>query len=194
MKKYNNVLIFIFSLISVCFFVKDINIGANDRLLSDISIILVFFLPRIFSKIFKFKISDNLELTYIIFMIFAHFIGSIVNLYNTTWWYDIVMHFISGLVTAVIGLLVLNWFKMYKKSNKLFNALYIIMFVLFIASLWEFLEYGIDVFLNQNMQHVIETGVSDTMQDMLVAFLGSVIISFIDLYSDKIEKLLNVLK
>ena len=194
MKKINSILIFIISLISVCFFVKDLNMGLYNKLVPDISMILVLFLPRIFCKIFKFKISDALELLYIIFMILALFIGGVINLYNTTWWYDIVMHFISGLVTAVIGLLVLNWFKMYKKSNKLFNALYIIMFVLFIASLWEFLEYGIDVFLNQNMQHVIETGVSDTMQDMLVAFLGSVIISFIDLYSDKIEKLLNVLK
>ena len=194
MKKINSILIFIISLISVCFFVKDLNIGLYNKLVPDISMILVLFLPKIFCKIFKFKISDALELLYIIFMILALFLGGVINLYNTTWWYDIVMHFISGLVTAVIGLLVLNWFKMYKKSNKLFNALYIIMFVLFIASLWEFLEYGIDVFLNQNMQHVIETGVSDTMQDMLVAFLGSVIISFIDLYSDKIEKLVNILK
>ena len=58
MKKINNTLIFIFSLASICFFVKDLNIGANDRLLSDITVPLVFLLPRIFSKIFKFKITD----------------------------------------------------------------------------------------------------------------------------------------
>lgn len=194
MKKYNNVLIFIFSLISVCFFVKDINIGANDRLLSDISIILVFFLPRIFSKIFKFKISDNLELTYIIFMIFAHFIGSIVNLYNTTWWYDLFMHFASGVATAILALVILNWFNIYKKEKKVFNFLYMIMFVLLVASLWEFLEFGADTFLGMNVQHNIDTGVKDTMEDMLIASLGCIIVSIVYLKTNIIDKIVNKIK
>ena len=194
MKKLNNILIFVFSLAAICFFVKDINIGANDRLLSDISIILVFFLPRIFCKIFKFKISDTLEFAYIIFMICAHFIGSIVNLYNNTWWYDLFMHFVSGIVTTILALVILKWFNMYKKEKKLFNVLYMIMFTLLVASLWEFLEFGADTFLNMNVQHNIDTGVKDTMEDMLIAFLGCIVVVITYLKSNIILKIVNALK
>ena len=195
MKRINNTLIFIFSLISVCFFVKDINIGAYQRLLGDVSIILVFFLPRIFCRLFKFKITSELELYYIIFIILAHFLGSVVNLYNKTQWYDILMHFLSGIVTAIISLVILNWFKLYKKDNKVFNILFIIMFVLMISSLWEFLEYGADIFLNMDVQHNIDTGVNDTMEDMLVAFIGSIIISINYIFNNNlVMKIVNKLK
>lgn len=188
MKKINNVLIFLFSLASVCFFIRDYNTGAYDRLLCSISIILVFFLLRIFKKIFKLKISDEMELVYTLFIILAHFFGSVVNLYNTVWWYDLFAHFLSGVLTAVLALVIISWFGVYDEKNKIFNVLFIICFVLMIASIWEFLEYGMDTFFNMNVQHSIETGVSDTMEDMLVAFLGGIIVSIIYLIENKICK------
>lgn len=194
MKKINNILIFIFSLISICFFVKDINFGNNSRLLGDISIILVFFLPRIFKKVFKFKISSYTEFIYIIFIIIAQFLGSIVNLYNTTWWYDLFAHFVSGTLTAILALLILNVLK--KDDNKFFNIIFIISFVLMIASLWEFVEFGADTFLKMNVQHSIETGVKDTMEDMLIAFCGCIIISITYLLdkNNKLNKIIDALK
>lgn len=188
MKKINNTLIFIFSLAAICFFVKDLNIGANDRLLSDITVPLVFLLPRIFSKIFKFKITDNMEFVYVIFIILAHFVGSVVNLYNKVWWYDLFAHFLSGILTAILSLVIMNFLKVYNDKNKLFNVIFIISFTLMIASLWEFLEYGADTFLKMNVQHSIETGVSDTMEDMLVAFLGSIIVSILYIIESKKTK------
>lgn len=188
MKKINNTLIFIFSLAAICFFVKDLNIGANDRLLSDITVPLVFLLPRIFSKIFKFKITDNMEFVYVIFIILAHFVGSVVNLYNKVWWYDLFAHFLSGILTAILSLVIMNFLKVYNDKNKLFNVIFIISFTLMIASLWEFLEYGADTFLKMNVQHSIETGVSDTLEDMLVAFLGSIIVSILYIIESKKTK------
>ncbi len=188
MKKINNTLIFIFSLASICFFVRDLNIGANDRLLSDITVPLVFLLPRIFGKIFKFKITDNMEFVYVIFIILAHFVGSVVNLYNKVWWYDLFAHFLSGILTAILSLVIMNFLKVYNDKNKLFNVIFIISFTLMIASLWEFLEYGADTFLKMNVQHSIETGVSDTMEDMLVAFLGSIIVSILYIIESKKTK------
>ena len=177
MKKINNILIFIISLLSLCFFIKDINQGHNDRLLADISIILVLLLPKIIRKITKDKITPMLELIYIIFMFLAHFVGSIVNLYNITWWYDLFAHFLSGILTAILSLIVLKWFNMYSSKNKLFNVIFIIAFALMIASLWEFCEFSADKFGGLNVQHNVETGVKDTMEDMLICFLGSIIVS-----------------
>ena len=188
MKKLNNILIFLFSLASVCFLVKDLNLGSYDRLLGDATVPLVLLLPRIISNIFKIKITSAMELVYIIFIILAQFAGSVVNLYNKVWWYDLFAHFLSGILTAILSLVILDWFGIYKEKNKGFNFLFIISFTLMIASLWEFLEFGVDTFFGMNVQHSIDTGVRDTMEDMLIAFLGSLIVSISYLVENKIGK------
>lgn len=177
MKRITNTLIFLCSLAAICFMVKDINVGSYDRILGDITIPLVLLIPRIIKNLFKIKITDAMELIYVVFIILAQFIGSVVNLYNTTWWYDLFAHFLSGVLTAVLALVVLNWFGVYKEKNKGFNFLFIICFTLMVASIWEFVEFGTDMFLGMNVQHSLETGVRDTMEDMLIAFLGSLIVS-----------------
>lgn len=200
MKKINNAIIFIISLAAICFFVKDINIGQNDRLASDITVPLVLLLPRIFKRILKLNINDEMEFIYIIFIVLAHFLGSVVNLYKYIWWYDLFAHFLSGMLTSILALVIMNWMGVYKEKNVTFNIIFIISFTLMVASIWEFFEYGADTFLKLNVQHSIETGVSDTMEDMLVAFLGGIIVSIIYFIEEKkikngfIKKAVSTLK
>ncbi len=196
MKRITNTLIFLCSLAAICFMVKDINVGNYDRILGDITIPLVLLIPRIIKNLFKIRITDTMELIYVVFIILAQFLGSVVNLYNndTTWWYDLFAHFLSGVLTSVLALVVLNWFGVYKEKNKGFNFLFIICFTLMVASIWEFVEFGTDVFLGMNVQHSLETGVKDTMEDMLVAFAGSLIVSVTYLLEGKkgfIKKLVS---
>ncbi len=188
MKKFNNVLIFISSLASLCYAVRDLNMGIYDRLLACLSIIFVLFIPRIINKIFKLKISPYMEFVYVVFIILAQFLGSVVNLYNSVWWFDLFTHFLSGILTSVLALVIMDWFGVYNKKNKWFNALFIICFTLMVASLWEFIEFGAFVFLKMDVQHHLTTGVFDTMEDMLVAFLGSIIVSVSYLVESKVSK------
>ncbi len=188
MKKLNNVLIFLCSLAAVCFCIRDLNVGSYDRILGDITVPFVLLIPRIMGKIFKIKITSAMELVYVLFIILAQFLGSVVNLYNKVWWYDLFAHFLSGILTSVLSLVVLNWFGVYNRKNKWFNFLFIISFTLMIASIWEFMEFGTDTFFGMNVQHSIETGVRDTMEDMLVAFLGSLIVSISYLVENKVAK------
>ncbi len=194
MKRITNTLIFLCSLAAVCFMVRDINVESYDRILGDITIPLVLLIPRIIKHLFKIKITDAMELIYVVFIILAQFLGSVVNLYNTTWWYDLFAHFLSGVLTSVLALVVLNWFGVYKEKNKGFNFLFLICFTLMVASIWEFVEFGTDVFLGMNVQHSLDTGVRDTMEDMLIAFLGSLIVSVTYLLEGKkgfIKKLVS---
>lgn len=187
-KKLNNILIYLTSLAAVCYAIKDINIGAYDRLIGSLSIILVLLIPKIARKLFKIRITSFMELVYICFIFLAQFLGSVVNLYNTIWWYDLFAHFISGVLTSFLALAILGWFKTYKENNKLFNTIFMICFTLAIACIWEFLEFGAFNILGMDVQHHLTTGVFDTMQDMLVAFLGGVIVAVIYLIENKISK------
>lgn len=186
MKKINDSLIFLIILTSICFAVKDINIGAYDRLIGSLSIVLILFIPRLITKFFKIKIPEILELIYILFIFIAQFLGSVVNLYNIIWWYDLFVHFLSGVLTSVLAIVILNMFKLDK--NKLFNACFIIIFSMFTAVSWEFIEFFGDLFLGMNVQHSIETGVKDTMTDMLVAFLGSIFVFVFYIIKEKNKK------
>ena len=158
-KKFNNILIVVFSLLSILYFIRDVNIGRTDRFLSDLTLTLVLLLPRIF----KIKMSDRLETLYLVFAIFADFFGSIVNLYNRTWWYDLFAHFVSGILTSILAIMIINHFELNKNENKFFNILFIISFTMLIASLWEFVEFGSDCILHLDVQHNLTTGVRDTM-------------------------------
>lgn len=142
-----------------------------------ISIIPVMLIPFLLKKFFYLKISSQVETMYLIFVFFAHFLGSIINFYDLIPGYDKIMHFISGMLSAFIALLLLIKLKQYKKINVLFTIIFMIATTLSIAALWEFYEFISDYIFSKDAQNVITTGVSDTMWDMLMAFLGSILIS-----------------
>ena len=148
--------------------------------IKDISIILTINGLYIFKKVFKIKISDNLNLFYIIFIFVAHFLGVTVDLYSKVYWFDKFVHFISGIFSSVAAIFILFCNK--KEKNILFNVLFILSFAMLIASYWEIFEYLCSCYFNVDPQKVVLTGVADTMGDIIVALLGSVLISIIYYY------------
>ena len=172
-KKINISLILIAILGSLYFvFTRDNNIVL---VLKDISIIITISALYIIQKIFKIKISEGINLIYIIFVFMAHFLGVICELYNYIYWFDKFVHFLSGVVTSFVAIYLLIKFK--KDKNMFFDILYIITLTLAIAALWEVFEYLSSYYFNLDPQKVALTGVSDTMGDIIVAFLGSILIS-----------------
>lgn len=174
LKKLNNILIFVFSLTSICLGVYYINTGKIDRLGACFTIPLVFMLPKIANKLFKVNISVDLEFTYILFVIAAQFFGSVIYLYNSIWWYDLLCHFVSGILTSVLALNILSFFDI-KPKKKIFNYIFIICFTISIAAIWEYLECLIDFLFKTNVQHYIETGTKDTITDMIAGTIGSIL-------------------
>ena len=105
----------------------------------------------------------------------SHFLGVTCELYGQIFWYDKFIHFLSGIITSFIAIYILE--KIKNRHNLLFNILFIIAFSLMVASLWEIFEYLSSYYFNVDPQRVALTGVSDTMKDIIVAFLGSILIS-----------------
>ena len=154
LEKLNNILIFVFSILSICLGIYYINVGEVDRLGACFTIFLVFLLPKIIKKIFNINILIELELTYTLFIILAQFFGSVIYLYDSIWWSDLLCHFVSGILTSVLALNILKYFKVSSKKN-LFNVIFIICFTMTVASLWEYLECLIDILFKSNVQHYI---------------------------------------
>ena len=171
MKKINIVLLFI---TLVCSFFTII--GELDRgiviVLKDSSIILTATLPFIVNKFFKGKLNDGIIFVWLIFIFLAHYMGVTLEFYNKWEGFDKVVHTFSGVLTAYAGMLFLP-----KGGKTWFNILFIIAFSALCAFAWETFEFVCNLLVGGDAQRVAETGVTDTMLDMIVAFIGAVLFS-----------------
>ena len=86
------------------------------------------------------------------------------------------MHTLSGVLTSFIALIVLNNINQYKFKNVIFNIVFMIVFSLAVAGIWEIFEFTNDILFQADAQKVAISGVNDTMLDMIVALFGSILV------------------
>lgn len=171
MKKLNNILIIVVTSISYIIALTYLKDKQCVDLLKTVLILPVMLIPKILNK-FNIKITSNLEFSYLLFIIFAYFLGVILNFYDKINSYDTIMHFISGIFTGYIATYLLK-----DKNNKLYNFLFILGFVSLIAVSWETFEYISSIIFDVDPQKVKLTGINDTMKDMIVALLGGILVT-----------------
>ena len=174
MKKINNFIIVVLLVFSYMIALYNLKRKLMVRFLIAITILPVLFVPKIFRKL-KIKIDDNLEFLYLIFIVFAYFLGTVLNFYERFPHYDTLMHFLSGVFEAFLAIMLFK-----KSDSKIYNILFILGFVALISSAWEIFEFTASKALNVDPQRVELTGVDDTMKDLIVAFIGGILVLFID--------------
>lgn len=183
MFKKINITLIIGMIISTLYFV--IFKFNSKRILTYLSVIPILCFPLVLNKT-RFKMGDKERLGYYIFVFLAQFLGSVVNLYNTTVWFDVLVHFCSGIFSFFVGLFIIDRINI-EKCNLGVRVFLSLCIVLSIASMWELFEFGADSLLGMNLQHSIDTSVEDTMIDILVAFIGG-LISCVSYYFIKRDK------
>lgn len=141
-------------------------------ILKDLSIVLTVSLPYILKKLFKLNISEGLIFVYIIFIFIAHYLGVIEEFYKEYAYFDKLAHTMSGILSAYVAYLLL---KAEKNNSTFFNIVFIISFTFMVAGLWEIFEFTCNALFGGDAQKVVETGVDDTMEDIIAAFLGSIL-------------------
>lgn len=124
----------------------------------------------------KFELSLPLISFYIIFLFGSQILGSIYQFYVAYFWWDLFMHFISGILLACLAV------DLYKKLlrkdtvselSTWFVFIFIFSFSIMGSVLWEIYEYVADVLFNMDLQH----GNSDTMTDLITDSLGGLVVS-----------------
>lgn len=174
MKKIiNALLIIVMVLFDFRYIVEAISINNFDRIATYLALFPLLFVPKLL-RTFKVNIDDTLETMYYIFIFMAQFLGCVVNWYARISWFDTFTHFLSGIFFSIVSLIFIDKSYKIKKGNILFFIIYVLGFTMLTASIWEFFEFGMDMITESNLQHALETGVKDTMQDMIAAFLGSI--------------------
>ncbi|MBS5719359.1 MAG: DUF2238 domain-containing protein [Clostridium sp.] len=171
--KYSNYFLVIIMLCGdVVYFSRAMVEENNNMILTCLALPLVLLIPFILRKLKVLNLNPNALFVYNLFMFFADFLGCVVGLYNKTTYYDVVMHFVSGFSTALLGMVLYNYLAKKEEDNKILKYTYIVGFCMAIAAFWEIFEFFGDNTLGMNLQHSIDTGVRDTMEDIICAVMG----------------------
>lgn len=178
LKIFINILIFLY-LISSVFFLINFKI---NRFSPCLCCLILTLLIKYLSKKFINIISHILITSILIFIFFASYLGSSFNFYGLIPHYDDIMHFLSGVLTILLGydIFTLLSTDINIKINRKVIIIFVFSFTLAVAGIWELLEFSIDALLATNMQ---VGGLKDTMHDMIDAILASIIsVPFYEFY------------
>lgn len=135
----------------------------------------------------------TLKILYVIFVFVSKFLGGDNFCFSTISAYDKLVHEIYGMFSFFVSMYILVKYTSYNDKNLLFNILFIISLVLATSVVWEILEFSVDNMFHKNGQR-LETGIDDTIIDMLSSFVVSVVLSVVYFIEIKFEKKLLISK
>lgn len=189
-------------------------------LFNSVVLFLFSYVKPLFKKL-KMEISDLLYLLASISVLLTLGLGLIFAFYQTVPGYDSFAHFLNGGLLVLVGIMVLSLLvkrETLKNLSPLFIVLFAFMFASTLGIIWELIEYGVDGIFKSNMQRFAEINIidgvvhigdnlvgraalKDTMIDIILNTLGSLIISILiyfdlkrehpfinEMYIKKIEK------
>lgn len=173
MKKINVGLIVLTIVLSFITIIGELDKGIVV-ILKDSSIVLTLLFPYILRKVFKIQVNDSLVFVWVVFIFLAHYMGVICELYFKWYFFDKVTHTFSGVLSAFVATMILSNVKV---KSIAFRILFILSFTFLCAGLWEVFEFTCNLLFGGDAQRVALTGVTDTMLDMIVAFVGALFVS-----------------
>lgn len=153
-------------------------------ILSLIGIIILIIL----NKKYKHLFGNLLVNTLIIFIAISILGGTCFDFYRFNH-FDDVLHITSGFIGCMAAR-ILFYFSQNEtdiRRKRIFFVIYMFMFSMGIASIWELIEFGLDRYLGFNCQ---AGGLTDTMFDILDCLIGSIIATIY--YYFKIRKAENI--
>ena len=130
----------------------------------------------LFYRVFKLKPVQQLNFLVLAFTFLAYPLGSCLDFYRILPGFDKVAHTLSGVFVSLLCLVLFYALKPAHKVEKSDAALAIVFTFLgsmAVAGLWEIAEYLLSFVVGLDLQRVEATGVSDSMQDMIVAMIGT---------------------
>lgn len=189
----------IISILLIIALIIDISLGKRLMMAfyAVISILIVNLFHPFFKTIFKTDLPFSITLADILFAVFGTYVGNRFDLYHTFFAYDIMLHFISGILIS-LTLYEVFFPSSYRNSIPLVARVSLSMIIgLAGAGFWELCEYFLDIFTGLDVQrnlvedfeligrHWQNSGVKDSMNDMFNGTLGSIIAGVVIFFKER---------
>lgn len=170
-KKWIIGFIYIVYMASIIWFLK-------ERKLFEFGIVVFCIVSTLILGILNKKVNKLLDnsiyINLVIFIMVSSLLGSCFKFYSINH-YDDFLHLYSGVLSCNIAYLIIRYFnneENIKMVNKVFVIIFLFMFTMGVASLWEIMEFSLDNILGTHTQI---GGLEDTMIDMIDALIGAII-------------------
>jgi len=128
--------------------------------------LFLFIIPSFVQVNFRIELPTTLEIIILLFIFAAEILGEISSYYIKYPIWDTALHIINGFLAAAIGFSLVDILNHNEKIkfnlSPLFMAIVAFCFSMTIGIVWEFFEFGMDIFLGYDMQkdtviHTINT-------------------------------------
>lgn len=153
-------------------------------------------LPSILERKFRFELPSLLYGFYIVFLYCAIFLGEVRSFYYLVPQWDSVCHFCSSMMMGFFGLMVVTILNRDRhlavSLSPFFVCLFAFCFSVALGAVWEIYEFAADSLFGMNMQKFMladgtvlagHAALADTMKDIIVDVLGSLLASAIGYFS-----------
>jgi hypothetical protein len=190
---------FIYGITGIVFSVNEktllYNYSKTDYIKISLQCILgavVLFLPSALEHKFKISFSSGIHIFFIIFLYGAIILGQVRGYYQKFYHWDTILHTLSGGMLGSFGFCIIDIINKDKRINlglsDWFMSFFSFCFAVMLDTLWEIIEFVMDVFMDLNMQQYISpdgtvlTGhyaLVDTMKDLIVDVIGALFICII---------------
>lgn len=151
----------------------------NHRFGASLVVVAIAVAPFLLETIFRFRFNNVIFLAYQIYFIFAGLLGSALDLYHLTNWYDIPVHTLMGYVMCLVGMFILARLDKYEKFNPWTVVLFCFFFSLAVELVWEIGEFTCDRLFGLTMQGTpVQNNdplVVNTIQDLICNLSGATI-------------------
>lgn len=191
LKSFLRVLIWFYIVSFLVTFYFNYTAGDMNAIAMGLLALLTPWIIPIFFKLCKFKAVYEIYICNICFVYFASLIGSSFHGYSI-FGFDKVVHFFSGVLLTILSMII---FMIIKKVGHIKNKEDYVLFIVFInamnlaiAVFWEFFEYFMLIFFNNDCINHYTQGVHDSMTDMLCAFVGGILVSIMVMQAYKHKK------
>jgi hypothetical protein len=138
-------------------------------------------LPAFVGRRYRVIIPPEFQFISALFVFLSLFLGSGADLYYKYWWWDVVLHTGSGFLLGIIGFLALFLLNQTDRIPQgitpFFLCFFAVTFAVTLGVVWEIFEYVVDRIAPAINMQSTETGVVDTMHDLIVDTLGAVVVA-----------------
>ncbi|MDL2324911.1 hypothetical protein LJC61_07170 [Ruminococcaceae bacterium OttesenSCG-928-A16] len=130
------------------------------------------------------------------FIIFAYSFGCVYGVFTHMQYMDKISHFASGIVFTILGFCLHYWLVGPQpgglRQGGFLAGSYALFFSMFIAVMWEVIEFFDFNLTGNDSQNMLTTGVFDTMQDLIACLVASLLcVAAFALYYTQKAKLLT---
>jgi len=136
---------------------------------------LLSLVPEVVKRRYNVTLPSGFQLAVVLFIYAAIFLGELV-FYKHVWWWDKLLHTLSGVGLGLIGFAIIYYIYRLRRftASPFLIAIFSFTFAVTFGVLWELFEFMMDNNFGTNM---MRSGLHDTMWDLVVDSVGALLAS-----------------